>query len=286
MEMALDLVLEIEAKLPQTQCGQCGYAGCAPYALAIANQEAKINLCPPGGEYTLNALASLLNTEAIALEDAQKAAQPKVIAWIDEDVCIGCVACIKACPVDAILGSTKLMHTVITDECTGCELCVAPCPVDCIEMRPVTDEFLPRAMHLGDANLPKRERAADHAKKRYTWHQSRLKRDQAERKAYLATREANLGKENTPTKAAFNPMDLLAKASKSAEKLVDKAVAPNNRNQLFEEKVQYAVDQAAIRQAVRDIEYGSETKKQEAIAFLREQKQKERAKKKALQAAR
>ncbi|WP_373090759.1 electron transport complex subunit RsxB [Zhongshania sp.] len=125
---------QVEALLPQTQCGQCGYPGCRPYAQAIADGD-DINKCPPGGEATIAALADLLGVEAKPL-DAVEESVPSV-AYIREDECIGCTKCIQACPVDAILGSAKHMHTVIASECTGCDLCVEPCPVDCIEMRPI-----------------------------------------------------------------------------------------------------------------------------------------------------
>ena len=125
---------QIDKLLPQTQCGQCTYAGCRPYAEAIAAGEADINRCPPGGETTIQALADLLELEVKPLDDECGVEKPKTLAVIDEDRCIGCTLCIQACPVDAILGAAKQMHTVITDECTGCELCVAPCPVDCIDM--------------------------------------------------------------------------------------------------------------------------------------------------------
>jgi H+/Na+-translocating ferredoxin:NAD+ oxidoreductase subunit B len=127
---------QIEALLPQTQCGQCSYPGCRPYAQAIANGEA-INKCPPGGETTINALADLLDVEAIPLDAEHGEEDVKTYAFIREDECIGCTKCIQACPVDAILGAAKQMHTVIISECTGCDLCVEPCPVDCIEMRPI-----------------------------------------------------------------------------------------------------------------------------------------------------
>ena len=127
----------IEALLPQTQCGQCDYAGCRPYAEAIANDEAEINRCVPGGEVTIQELATLLDREAIPLDEEVGEEKPPVVALIIEDQCIGCTKCIQACPVDAILGSAKHMHTVIADECTGCELCLPPCPVDCIELIPI-----------------------------------------------------------------------------------------------------------------------------------------------------
>jgi electron transport complex protein RnfB len=125
------VVDQIDALLPQTQCGQCGFAGCHPYAEAIAEGSADINLCPPGGEAVVLALADLLGRDPKPVEGETKG---KRVAVIDENVCIGCTLCIQACPVDAILGAAKQMHTVIEQECTGCELCVAPCPVDCIAM--------------------------------------------------------------------------------------------------------------------------------------------------------
>ncbi|MCV6587540.1 MAG: electron transport complex subunit RsxB [Marinobacterium sp.] len=131
------LVDEIDNLLPQTQCGQCGYPGCRPYAEAIAEGDV-INKCPPGGQSTVDALATLLDVEPMTLDAEEGAAEPvKQVAYIREDECIGCTKCIQACPVDAILGAAKQMHTVISSECTGCDLCVEPCPVDCIDMLPV-----------------------------------------------------------------------------------------------------------------------------------------------------
>ncbi len=131
------VVDQIDKILPQTQCGQCSYPGCRPYAEAIANGEAEINQCPPGGEDGIKALADLLGKEVIPLNPENGTVKVKSVAIIIEDTCIGCTKCIQACPVDAILGAAKQMHTVIESECTGCELCVEPCPVDCIEMIPV-----------------------------------------------------------------------------------------------------------------------------------------------------
>lgn len=128
------VVDRINALLPQTQCGQCSYPGCKPYAEAIASGQADINRCPPGGETVILALADLLGRDPLPLEGEEK---PPMIAVIDEETCIGCTLCIQACPVDAILGAAKQMHTVITAECTGCELCLPPCPVDCIDMVPI-----------------------------------------------------------------------------------------------------------------------------------------------------
>ena len=131
------IVDQINDLLPQTQCGQCSYPGCKPYAEAIANGES-INKCPPGGESTIQSLADLLGVEPEPL-DAEHGAEKEAatVAVIREQECIGCTKCIQACPVDAILGAAKQMHTVIADECTGCDLCVEPCPVDCIDMVPV-----------------------------------------------------------------------------------------------------------------------------------------------------
>ncbi|MCH9004232.1 MAG: electron transport complex subunit RsxB [Proteobacteria bacterium] len=128
-----DLVERVNELLPQTQCAQCGYPGCRPFAAAIVDGSAAINLCPPGGEETVRRLANLLGREIIPLA----ASVNPSVAVIDETLCIGCTHCRKACPVDAIVGAHQLMHTVIESECTGCELCVAPCPVDCISMRPL-----------------------------------------------------------------------------------------------------------------------------------------------------
>ena len=128
------VVEQVNALLPQTQCGQCEHPGCRPYAEAIVHEHAPLNRCPPGGEATIVALAELLNRPVIAPDPGYGLRQPPTVAVIDEAACIGCALCLQACPVDAILGAHQYMHTVIEKECTGCELCVAPCPVDCIRM--------------------------------------------------------------------------------------------------------------------------------------------------------
>lgn len=125
---------QIEAILPQQQCGKCGYPGCRPYAEAVVNGEAEINLCTPGGEVGMLTLSDMLAQEPQPLNEEDGVDPSKMLAIIDESTCIGCTLCIQACPVDAILGAPKLMHTIITQECTGCELCIVPCPVDCIKM--------------------------------------------------------------------------------------------------------------------------------------------------------
>lgn len=135
------IVEQIDALLPQTQCGQCGHPGCRPYAQSIVDGE-EINKCPPGGQSTINSIASLLDVDAPSLDEEHgEEADVKKVAYIREDECIGCTKCIQACPVDAILGAAKQMHTVIISECTGCDLCVEPCPVDCIDMIPVAAEM-------------------------------------------------------------------------------------------------------------------------------------------------
>jgi electron transport complex protein RnfB len=135
------LVKKIDAILPQTQCGQCGFPGCKPYATAIAKGEADINQCPPGGEEGIRKLAELLGVEAKPLNAEHGEPKPKSVAVIDESLCIGCTLCIQACPVDAILGAAKHMHTIIAQECTGCELCLPPCPVDCIRMEAIAEDI-------------------------------------------------------------------------------------------------------------------------------------------------
>ena len=126
----------IEALLPQTQCTQCGFAGCKPYAQAIARGEAGIDQCPPGGEAGVRALAELLGQAPKPVNPAHGATKPAQVAYVREAECIGCTTCIQACPVDAIVGASKLMHTVVAELCTGCELCLPPCPVDCIDQLP------------------------------------------------------------------------------------------------------------------------------------------------------
>ena len=167
----------IVALLPQTQCTRCGYPACRPYAQAIARGEAQINQCPPGGAAGIAALANLLGRAALPLNPANGVEKPREVALIVEEICIGCTKCILACPVDAIVGAAKMMHTIVADECTGCELCIAPCPVDCIVMVSSADAAADRVA---------RYRA------RYEAHLARLARDDAERAAELATRKASV----------------------------------------------------------------------------------------------
>ncbi len=133
------VVDQIDSILPQTQCGQCGFPGCRPYAESIAGGDTH-NKCPPGGEQVIQELSELLGRDVLPLDEEHgEVSDVKKVAYIREDECIGCTKCIQACPVDAILGAAKQMHTVIVDECTGCDLCVEPCPVDCIDMLPIPE---------------------------------------------------------------------------------------------------------------------------------------------------
>ena len=168
----------IDALLPQTQCTRCGFNGCRPYAQAIADGTAEINQCPPGGAATIASLASLLGREALPLNPANGIEGPALLAVIEEERCIGCVKCLPPCPVDAILGARKQMHTVIAALCTGCELCVAPCPVDCISM--VRRDSLAEAPGEPD---PLENRS------RFVAHTLRLERGAAERATLLSARK-------------------------------------------------------------------------------------------------
>ncbi len=171
---------QIEDLLPQTQCTKCGYAGCRPYAEAIAAGEADINQCPPGGIEGVGRLANLLGRPVIPINPANGIERARPVAFIDESACIGCTLCIQACPVDAIIGATKQMHTILPSLCTGCDLCVAPCPVDCIAMIPVTGERTGwQAWSQADA---------DAARARHDARAARLKRERKENDARLAAK--------------------------------------------------------------------------------------------------
>ena len=183
----MSLIQRIDALLPQTQCGKCGHPGCKPYAQGIVDGE-PINKCPPGGDETIAALAELLKVPVLEL-DVSRGSAPAQVAYIREAECIGCTKCIQACPIDAIVGAAKLMHTVLIDECTGCDLCVAPCPVDCIEMHTLPPSTLPVVGGLAFSLEEQRARAAkrDHARQRFERRNARLQREeqhkQAEREA-------------------------------------------------------------------------------------------------------
>ncbi len=174
------LAQRLNDALPQTQCTRCGYPDCKAYAQAMAEGAADINRCPPGGAEGINRLAAITGRPATALDPARGSEGPRQLAVIDEAWCIGCTLCIKACPVDCIVGASKVMHTVIDAQCTGCELCVPVCPVDCISLVPVT----------GSATgwQAWSDQQAQEARARYDWHQQRVARDRLENDARLAAK--------------------------------------------------------------------------------------------------
>ncbi|UOF93869.1 MAG: electron transport complex subunit RsxB [Bordetella sp.] len=152
-----DLISKIDALLPQTQCKKCGYDGCLPYAEAIQNKQESINKCSPGGEKVINFIAKLLNVKSPPVDENCKINESFKVAIIDENHCIGCTICIQACPVDAIIGTKKRMHTVLNDWCTGCELCVEPCPVDCIDMISISREWTKKNANVSRARYLNRQ---------------------------------------------------------------------------------------------------------------------------------
>jgi len=175
--VASSLADQINNLLPQTQCTKCGYPACRAYASAIADGSASYNQCPPGGQEGIKKLADLLGKESLTLNPSHGIEKPRTVAFIEEATCIGCTLCIQACPVDAIMGANKQMHTVIPELCTGCDLCVAPCPVDCITMLPT-----------GDASTGWQawtQEQADGAKHRYHQRAKRLLREQEENEKRL-----------------------------------------------------------------------------------------------------
>jgi electron transport complex protein RnfB len=184
----MTLADRIDALLPQTQCEQCGYHGCRPYAEAIARGEAEINQCPPGGGAGIERLAALLGRPVLPLNPEHGIEKPRTLARIVEADCIGCTKCIQACPVDAIVGAAKLMHTVIADDCTGCELCAPACPVDCIVLLPMPESQIDTAH-------------ADAARAHFQRREARLERQRGEREAELAARKAAVGATDQPVNA-------------------------------------------------------------------------------------
>lgn len=200
--MTKTLADQIEDLLPQTQCTKCGYPACRPYAEAIARGEAEINQCPPGGMEGVARLSALTGRPVIPINPANGIERPRPVAFIDEALCIGCTLCIQACPVDAILGAAKQMHTILPSLCTGCDLCVAPCPVDCISMVPVTGE------RTGWAAWSQEQ--ADAARARHDFRSARLLREKEENDARLAA------------KALEKLRAVTAEQTNSAEELAEK----------------------------------------------------------------
>jgi electron transport complex protein RnfB len=204
------LAQRIDALLPQTQCTRCGYPACLAYAQAIARDEADINQCPPGGMSGIRDLAALLGRAEKPLNPANGIEKPAEIALIDEEACIGCVKCIQVCPVDAIIGAAKMMHTILVQECTGCELCIPVCPVDCIAMV---------AMNAADATVRSDEDATPpprtaHFRRRYEARETRLARERAEREAALAASKADVHR-GAGARSAVQEAIARAKAKKS-----------------------------------------------------------------------
>jgi electron transport complex protein RnfB len=214
---------QIEDLLPQTQCTKCGYPACRPYAEAIARGEADINRCPPGGIEGVERLARVTGRPVIPINPANGIERPRPVAFIDESLCIGCTLCIQACPVDAIVGAAKQMHTIVPSLCTGCDLCVPPCPVDCISMLPVT----------GDATgwAAWSQAQADAARARHDFRTERLKREKDENDARLAAKAVEKMRAVT-LEATNTPEELAEKERKRAiiaaaiERARAKAAAP------------------------------------------------------------
>ena len=231
----------IDALLPQTQCTKCGYPACRPYAEAIAKGEADIDRCPPGGEAGVRKLAALLGREPKPLDPRYGVERPHRVAVIDESRCIGCTLCIQACPVDAIVGAPKLMHTTVTALCSGCDLCVPPCPVDCIEMVPA----------IGEDTLWDRPRA-DAARERFERRSARLERERSERAERLAQRALD-GRRSDP-EAGKKRAIIQAAIERAREKRA--AVTPRNIDHLPADArariAEIDARRAQIRKAIED----------------------------------
>ncbi|WP_339545544.1 electron transport complex subunit RsxB [Pseudomonas sp. RA_35y_Pfl2_P32] len=258
----MSLIQRIDALLPQTQCGKCGHPGCKPYAQGIASGEA-INKCPPGGDETITALAELLNLPVVPLDHSRGSAPPQ-IAYIREAECIGCTKCIQACPIDAIVGAAKLMHTVIIDECTGCDLCVAPCPVDCIEMHPLPSaQVLPIVGGLAftpeqfEARSAKRE----HARQRFEQRNARLEREEQQR---LAERAARAAKAAQPATTGANPVqDAIARVQAQKAAAADAA--------LKKAKIDVAMSRAQLHKSLKAFGHPPTCEQQAQLVVLYQQ---------------
>jgi len=210
--MSHSLIEKIDAILPQAQCGKCGFAGCKPYAIAIVEGRADINQCPPGDAEGIHKIAELLGVESKPLNIAHGFPKPKMVARIDEQLCIGCTFCIQSCPVDAIVGAAKQMHTVIAAECTGCELCVTPCPMDCIYLIPVKEETYDSSNLTSDGV---KKKAADVARSRYQFRLQRLEQEK-QMNRQTRTHKNSMKSETTEIAAEVRKKDIVQAAIKRA----------------------------------------------------------------------
>ncbi|RON71253.1 electron transport complex subunit RsxB [Pseudomonas fluorescens] len=257
----MSLIQRIDALLPQTQCGKCGHPGCKPYAQGIAEGE-PINKCPPGGDETVAALAELLKVPVLELDISRGSAPPQV-AYIREAECIGCTKCIQACPIDAIVGAAKLMHTVIIDECTGCDLCVAPCPVDCIEMHPLPLGTLPVVGGLAFSLEDQRARAAkrDHARQRFERRNARLQREEQQKQA---EREARAKKTVQAEVTATDPVQAALERVR-AQKIATADAA------LKKAKIDVAMSRAQLHKSLKAFGHPPTFEQQSQLIVLQQQ---------------
>ncbi|MDR6958880.1 electron transport complex protein RnfB [Pseudomonas brassicacearum] len=258
----MSLIQRIDALLPQTQCGKCGHPGCKPYAEGIAQGE-PINKCPPGGRETIAALAELMKVPVLELDDSRGSA-PAQIAFIREAECIGCTKCIQACPVDAIVGAAKLMHTVLVDECTGCDLCVAPCPVDCIEMRPLPmATVLPIVGGLAFSVEEQLARTAkrNHARRRFEQRNARLRREEEQRQAERLAR----------TQRAAQPQMQTLDPVQAALERVRAQKAANADAALKKAKVDLAMSRAQLNKSLKAFGHPPTFEQQSQLILLQRQ---------------
>ena len=257
----MSLLQRIDALLPQTQCGKCGHPGCKPYAQGIVDGE-PINKCPPGGEETIVALAELLKIPVLELDISRGPAPPQ-IAFIREAECIGCTKCIQACPVDAIVGAAKLMHTVLIDECTGCDLCVAPCPVDCIEMHPLPAHTIPVVGGLAFDLEEQRARAEkrDHARQRFERRNQRLLHEEQQKQA---EREARAARAAQPQVSTADPVQ-------AALERVRAQKAANADAALKKAKVDVAMSRAQLHKSLKAFGHPPTFEQQSQLIVLQQQ---------------